>query len=738
MSVSPSELIDRIRPPLAALYDIERLLAVGGMAYVYVARDLKHDRKVALKVLSPELGPSVGASRFVREIRFAARLTHPHILPVLDSGETAGLPFYVMPFVEGESLRDRLDRERTIDLDAALRIAKEIADALAYAHAAGIVHRDIKPENILLFDGHALIADFGIARAISAATDGSTVTGVGIAVGTPAYMSPEQASGDDNVDGRSDVYSLATVFFEMLSGVTPFADRSPINMITKRLTQAAPRLDTRRPDLPREMVDAVAIGLSILPSGRPATISAFSNSLSGGARHPTVTGPTPRAIASQSFISRQITAGDSTLPSVAVLPFSNLSSDPENEFFSDGITEEIIGALTKRRTLRVAARTSSFAFKGKVQDIRGIAEQLGVSTILDGSVRRAGSRVRVRAQLTDAQSGFEIWTDQLDRELDDVFAIQDEIADSIANALQATLLGGSIQVSGESLSGEVYEEYLRGRHALNQRTESELHRAVQFFTRATDREPDFALAFAGLADALLILGIYGAERPNDVMPLAREAAQRALSLDPSLAEAYATLGAVRAVYDWDWRRAEDAFQRAIALGPRSPNAYQRYSMNCLVALGRFDEAKRAVDRARYLDPLSLVMRASAGVIRLLAGEPGPAVTELDRALELDEQFSMAHYFKGAALRELGRYGESMVSYETAIAQAGAGGGTPEMIAGLAQTLASSGHRDGALMLRDRLLELSNERHVSPCVIAQVEVALGNPAAAIAQLDRAVA
>jgi eukaryotic-like serine/threonine-protein kinase len=728
-------LIDRIRPSLSSSYDVERQLAVGGMAVVFVARDLKHDRPVALKVLSPDLSATVGAARFVREIRFAARLTHPHILPVLDSGEADALPFYVMPLVEGESLRERLDRERTLPMDEAIRIAEEVADALAYAHAAGIVHRDIKPENILLLTGHALVADFGIARAITEAKDDAHVTGIGITVGTPAYMSPEQAAGEDEIDGRSDTYSLATVFYEMVVGTTPFHDRSTLAMIAKRFTQAAPRIASTVPDVDADVDAAVAHALAMRPADRPAHVAAFARALTGGRRSlPGIA--SHGAKPTRSPTTRSVGVSESHMPSVAVLPFANLSSDPENEFFSDGITEEIIGALSRRRTIRVAARTSSFAFKGKPDDIRTIAEQLGVSTILDGSVRRAGARVRVRAQLTDARSGFELWSNQLDRELNDVFAIQDEIANSIASALQATLLGDAVHAPGASVAGPVYEAYLRGRFALNKRTEAELTKAVNYFCDATERDPEFALAFAGLGDAMLVRGIYGAEPPRDVMPLARAAVERALAIDPSLPEAYATLGATRAVFDWDWAGSEDAFTRSIALGPRYPTAHQWYAVNCLVPQRRFDEAVRAIDRARVLDPLSLVIRATGGVVRWLAGDSDAAVRELDQALDLDPSFAMAHYFMGSVRRDRGETAEAIAEFEMAIARSG--GGSPEMLAALAVTLARAGDLDGAVSLRDRLVSLGRSRHVAPSLVAQVEASLGNCDAALTHLERAVA
>ncbi len=704
------------------------------MAIVYLARDVKHDRNVALKVLQPELAASVGASRFVREIRFAARLTHPHILPVLDSGEADGLPFYVMPYIDGESLRGRLEREGRLTLDDAIALTNDVADALHYAHAAGIVHRDIKPENIMLVGGTGVVADFGIARAISRSVDDSEVTSVGVTVGTPAYMSPEQAAGEDEVDGRSDIYSLATVLFEMLTGHPPFSGKTSVALIARRFVETAPRVASIVP-VPGHVDDAVAAALAIMATERPDTAAAFSRALKGAAPTATLRQPDARPRTDIHSATRPKTiSSDDGLPSVAVLPFTNLSSDPDNEFFSDGITEEIIGALSRLRTLRVAARTSSFAMKGRQMDVRAIAEELGVGTVVEGSVRRAGSRVRVSAQLVDARAGSPLWSEQIDRELNDVFAIQDEIADAIAGALKATLLGESARSHSASVGGGAYEAYLRGRYALNKRTEPELRRAAAAFLDATEQDAEFALAFAGLADALLMLGVYGAEPPDQVMPRAHSAAQRALEIDPALAEAYTTLGVVRAVNDWDWRGADDAFLRAITLGPRYPTAHQWYAMNYLVPHGRFSEARTAVDQARTLDPLSAVLNASAAVVRHLSGDATGAAADLQRAIERDPGFPILHYFLGNALRDAGGLEGSAKALNRAIETSG--GGTPEMLAGLAQTLAKLGDAAGARRLSAELTAQSANRYVSRALRAQICAALGDHDEALAHLARA--
>ncbi|HYV96640.1 MAG TPA: protein kinase [Gemmatimonadaceae bacterium] len=727
-----AEVFERIRDAFAPHYRLERPLGVGGMAVLLLAHELKHDRRVAIKVLRSELVPTVGAARFEREIRVAARLTHPNILPLLDSGDFDGTPYYIMPFVEGESLRARLERLGALPLAEALALAAEAADALNYAHAAGIVHRDIKPENILLLNGHAVVADFGIARAISASALGEEVTSAGIILGTPAYMSPEQAAGDDQLDGRSDVYSLATVVFEMLSGSVPFTASTTRALIARRFVEAAPRLSSRNPGIPEHIDAAIAAALEIEPSGRPPTAAAFAASLGAPAELRAATPAATGAVPAEPLVLPATTISGLGLPSIAVLPFVNLTSDPENEFFSDGITEEVMSALSRLRTVKVAARTSSFAFKGRNEDARVIAERLRVTNILAGSVRRAGSRVRVKAQLIDATTGFELWSDQIDREFEDAFAIQDDIARAIAGALRVTLLDVRT-TAATPIAGQVYELYLRGRFALNKRTEADLRRAADYFSEAAQADPEFALAHAGLADAWLMLGVYGAERAPNAMPKARAAAERSIEIDPSLPEAHATLGAVSALFDWNWSGAEEAFRRAVALGPRYPTAYQWNAMNHLLPRARFDDARIAIERARSLDPLSLVIATSVGVVHYLSGDIAGGVRALQQALELDPSFTMANYFLGGALRDAGDFEGAAVAFRAAIAQSG---GSPEMVAGLAQTLARSGDVDGARAAQRELADLSSRRYVSACLHAQVHAALDETDLALASLERA--
>ena len=471
----------RLAPALAGRYTIGRELGEGGMAIVFLAQDLRHDRQVALKVLRPEVSAEIGAERFLLEIKLAAGLTHPHILPVFDSGSADGMLFYVMPSMEGRSLRERLERERQLSLSDALRITREVASALDYAHRHNVVHRDIKPENILLHEGAAMVADFGIGKVLSAT--GRSLTQTGLAIGTPAYMSPEQSAGELSTDGRSDLYSLGCVLYEMLTGEPPFTGVSAQAIIAKRFVSPIPKVRTTR-DVPEAVDSAVTRALARTPVDRYPTAADFAEAL--------------RTIGTQTTAQRTVSdPARTSTKAIAVLPFKNMSADPENEYFSDGMTEEIINALGKLQGMHVASRTSSFAFKGKDADVREIGDKLGVTTVLEGSVRKVGNRIRLTAQLINVESGYHLWNETYDRQLEDVFAVQDEISRAIVEALALRLGGEQGQVVAPTKNLEAYTLYLKGRFFFAKLSEPALRRSLELFQQALLHDPALARAYAG-------------------------------------------------------------------------------------------------------------------------------------------------------------------------------------------------------------------------------------------------
>ena len=706
--------IETLTSALADRYRIERALGSGGMATVFLAHDLRHDRRVAVKVLRPELTSDLGSDRFLREIKLAAGLTHPHILPLFDSGEAGGFLYYVMPVVEGDSLRDRLKKERQLPVEDAVQIIREVADALDYAHRRDVVHRDIKPENILLHDGHALVADFGIGKALSAGTQDATMTQVGVAVGTPAYMSPEQAVGDHAIDGRSDLYSLGCVFYEVLTGEPLFSGPTVQAVIAKRFSGAAPDVTKTRESVPSAVNQAIAKLLAREPADR------FSN---GGQL--------------VDALRKAQTTGASAAPqeqSLAVLPFANMSADPENEYFSDGITEEIINALVQLPDLRVAARTSVFAFKGKNEDMRVVAEKLNVRTVLEGSVRKSGDRLRITAQLINASDGYHLWSERFDRKLDDVFEVQDEIARTIAEKLKVRLTGGGQVplVKPATGSTEAYELYLQGRHYWSQRGLA-LFKALTCFEAALKKDHEFALAHAGFADVNTLLGFYGFARPHDVMPRARAAAERALAIDPNLAEAHTALGFILVSYDWDVGAALRHLERAIALKPTYVPARYWYASTLVAANVGMEKSIAVDEEAVKIEPLNLFANTHLGWMFLTANRPVEAAERLRHALDLDPNFLMAHWLLGQSYAWLGREDDALEELERAVTLSGR---ASWMLATLGSVFGHFGRTEEARAILDELLKRTETQYVRAFLIAQVHSRMGDHENAFVWLERA--
>ena len=640
----------QLPPSISNLYKLERELGRGGMATVYLARDLRHGRLVALKVVRPEVTRELGTVRFLREIRVAAQLHHPHILPLYDSGMFEAppdppSPFYVMPFIEGETLARRLAVEHRLAVGEALGLACEVASALDYAHRQNVVHRDIKPENILLEDGHAVVADFGLARAITAAGEDG-LTAEGLTVGTPAYMSPEQSVGEADLDGRTDVYSLACVLYEMLVGEPPFTGGGVRSIFVRRLTESPALLRSHLPDASSALEAVLECALQCDRDDRYPSAALFGQALA-----------TLRVGSGQTSVMTAM-ARPAETPSVAVLPFANLSSDPENEYFSDGVTDEIIGALARVPGLRVAARTSSFAYKGRQADAREIGERLRVATLLEGSVRKAGERVRISAQLVNVADGRHLWAETFDRTLSDVFLLQDELARAIAGALTRKLTGtvSSPLVRPASTDLEAYTLFLRGQHAVQQRTPEGLRLAVEAFTAAVARDPTSARAHAGLASAWALRGFreFGDLPPQNALPQAKVAAETALGLDPLLPEAHAWLGIVHYLWDLDWPGTERELHRAIELKPAMSVAHIWYGL-LRATLGRPQEALPHVLEAEALDPLWSTTGLSVGRVLYWCGRYEEALERLQAVRALFPAEWLPIFWCARTCYALGRY-----------------------------------------------------------------------------------
>jgi serine/threonine protein kinase/Flp pilus assembly protein TadD len=638
--------VERLREALSQSYTIDRELGRGGMATVYLAQDTRHERLVALKVLHPELAASLGPDRFLREIKVAARLNHPHILALHESGQADGFLYYVMPYVEGESLRERLDREQLLPVDEAIRHARAIASALDYAHRQQIVHRDIKPENVMLHEGEAMVMDFGIAKAVSS-VGSETLTQTGMMVGTPAYVSPEQAAGEANLDGRSDQYSLACMLYEMLSGERPFTGPTAQAIMAKRFTEPARPIRAIRSSVPENVERAITKAMSTDLTGRFRTTAMFGQALvSSSMSTPTDTETMPQpAVASAK--------------SIAVLPFTNMSADAENEYFTDGIAEEIINALSKIQSLRVASRTASFALKGKNEEIAEIGRKLKVSTFLEGSVRKMGNRLRITAQLVNVADGYHLWSERYDREMEDVFAIQDDISQSIVKALRVILSEDARKAIEKSRTENVkaYEFYLRGRQFVEERRKS-LEFARQMFKRATEEDPEYAVAYTGIANCCSLLYIYYDARESNLRQ-AESASLRALELEPGLAEGHLA----RAIAMWlnkrDFEEAEAEFETAMRLDPKLFEAPYFFGRACQ-SQGKSADAVRLFERAAQLRPedyltpvfLSLAYRSlGRNDEARLAGQRGLKLAE--ERIELNPEDARAYNVAGSLLAGMG-------------------------------------------------------------------------------------
>lgn len=701
-----SEQAGRLNAALAGRYVIERELGRGGMATVYLADDLKHGRKVAIKVLRPELASTIGPDRFLREIETAARLNHPHILPLYDSGAADAILYFVMPFVRGESLRQKLAREGQLPIEEVVAIAGQVAAALDFAHAQGVIHRDVKPENILLHEGVAMVADFGIALAVHGAGN-SRLTDTGLLVGTPEYMSPEQATGEPGLDARSDVYSLGCVVYEMLAGESPFSGPNAQAMIASRLTDPVPPVRRVRSGVSPRMERALVQALATDPADRFPSAAAFVEALKPGDS----AGPVD--------------------PCVAVLPFLNLSADPENLYFADGITEDVIAQLSRIRSLKVISRTSVMQFRNREQNLREIGAALAATTILEGSVRRVADRVRVVAQLIDVATDRHLWAETYDRRLTDIFVIQTDVALHIAAALRAELTRDETdRIRKEPTSDlDAYQLYLQGRHCGNWSVDG-VRESIRYYGKAVDRDPDYAMAHVGLALAYTDLGEIGGLPPDEAYRKGKESAVRALAIDSELGEAHCALAYLMFVSEFDWPGAEREFKRAMELTPGNADTYDLYGRLCS-ALERYEEAIAMQRRAHELDPMTHRVDLATALLR--AGRTDEALQVATRAIELFPEQARGLATVGWALMAKGLKDEGLPHLERAVTLAP---GDTLWLAQLGQAYGMTGAIDQARAILQQIEALSQRQYVSPYHLAYVYTGLGERDRAVACLEKA--
>ncbi|MEJ2147678.1 MAG: protein kinase [Acidobacteriota bacterium] len=719
-----------------AHYRITEKLGGGGMGVVYLAEDMRLDRRVAIKFLPPDFfGDSVAERRFEQEAKAAAALSHPHICTVHDVGQHEGRPYLVMEFLHGQTLKHRLMERKRLTIEEILDLGIQIASGLEQAHARGIVHRDIKPANIFItVDDYAKILDFGLAKRIAEepAGDPNTKTAVlresltdpGTVLGTVAYMSPEQVRGEV-LDVRSDLFSLGIVLYEMATGQLPFQGSSAGVVMSEILNRSPVPAIERRSELPRDLDFLIRKALEKNPVWRCQSATQVLADL--------------RRIQRETISDSQRRSGKAhseELPSIAVLPFQNLSADPENEYFGDGLAEELINALAKLKRLRVAARSSAFGTKGKGQTVAEVGRELRVETVLEGSVRAFRDRIRVTAQLVSVANGSPLWSERFDRQLDDIFAIQDEICTAIVDNLRVKLLSNEEKklVEPHKVDQEAYRLYLKGRYFWNRRHSGGMEKALAAFQQATEVDPLYAEPYVGVADVYNIMANFGFMAPREACPKARAAAEKALELNERSGEAHISLAWNKMHWGWDWAGAEMHYRLGLELSPDYGTGHEWYAL-FLVNQHRFEEALTHINRALELDPLSPVFLMAAGLIHTFATDLDTGDEMFRRSLELDPRFASAHLFRGWMLSLHGRFEESIRSLNEAI---GILGRQTIALGFLGWALAGNGQTEEALEILEEIeAKLQKEGPSDGFFKALIELGLGRTDDALDSLEAAV-
>jgi TolB-like protein/tRNA A-37 threonylcarbamoyl transferase component Bud32 len=754
-------------------YRIVDKIGQGGMGVVYKAEDTKLHRTVALKFLPAHLlGETNEMARFVHEARAAASLSHPNICTIYEIEETGAQPFIAMEYVEGRNLKD-IAAEGPLPLERALRYATQMARGLEEAHAKGVVHRDVKSANVVVSKkDHAIVMDFGLAK-----LQGQTkLTRTGTTVGTVAYMSPEQARGED-VDHRSDIWSLGVVLYRMVAGRYPFEGEHQSAVMYSIMNEPHTPLSAVRPGVPEDLERIVDKALAKKASERYQSvgdlavdlkalrnrISAPRPSAAGASKGSSRLGRAAIAIAavvvaaglfgwwqlgrrgSEPVAEREVPKDERV--SIAVLPLQNMSRDPEQEYFADGMTEALIAQLAQIRALRVISRTSVMRFKDTTEPIPEIAEKLGVNTIIEGSVLQAGDRVRVTAQLIDAKTDEHLWAQSYERDMSDVLGLQSAVARAIADEVKVELTPGESErlAATHTVDPRAYDLYLRGRYHWNRRTRPDLERALTLFHQAVDIQPDYAMAYAAIAQTYLVMADWSSLPPREAYPGARDMARKALDLDADLGAAWAALAGVESEYEWDWEKGEEYYRKAIELEPNNASAHQWYA-EFLAGQGRFSEAVDEIELARQIDPLAMIMGAVEVWIYTLMEDFDHAIATAEQVLELDPTFTSVYYYLALACQYAGKgeraadayarfYGRAHPTAEASIRKAYATGGmdavTRTIIGGnraqrekayaspavMGFLFASLGEADSAMVWLNRAYDI----HAYPLSVAAVTI-----------------
>jgi eukaryotic-like serine/threonine-protein kinase len=734
-------------------YLVTEKLGAGGMGVVYKAEDTRLHRFIALKFLSDMEQDAVALERFRREAQAASALNHPGICTIYDIGEQDGRPFIAMEYIDGETLRSHINGKPLL-LEETLKLGIQIADALDAAHAEGIIHRDIKPANVFVTKrGQVKVLDFGLAKlvpkgiAVNADFSGElpdSTSVAGIISGTPSYMSPEQVRGD-NLDQRTDIFSLGLLLYEMSTGRQAFSGGTGGVIIEAVLTRVPAPVRSINPAVPPELEEIINKALhkdkdqryqraaEIRTDLQQLEREGYSRASVAAERAAPLRGESAARNSTMQPVASRPQRVSKVIDSLAVLPFENASRDPEHEYLSDGIPGSLINALAAIPKLRVMAQSTVLRYKNRGIDPQAVGRELNVRAVLTGRILQSGESLRIGTELVDVATGSQLWGAQYDRKLGDIFAIQDEISDEISGKLRLKLTRAEKKrlTKRQTDDAEAYRLYLKGRHHWNRWTEDGFCKAIEYFQQAIEKDPSYALAHAGVADAYVLLGWNSYLAPKEAFPKGRFAAMKALRLDPDLGEAHAPLAAVLWLHDWQWKEAQSEFMRSLELNPSYATAnhwYAEYRMT----MGWHEDAVARMKKSQELDPLSLIISVAIGWACYMGKRYDDAIEQVRRTVELEPNYPVTYWILGLLLRKMGHYERAINEGEKGVRLSG---GSPLMSAALAQSLATAGKRDQAIRILDDLRALAGQKYIAPYFFAGIHAGLGEDDRALEYLEK---